>query len=121
METLYDTVNAIIAAQKKARQNNDFLGLLLNAEALLEYIPGLINHSIEQEKGYRKFEAGLSNEKDDNGKRNSSTYCETQAKATDFYSEWQKAKLTIELLYEMVAMGKKIAGGIDTDLKATRR
>lgn len=119
IDLIYKTIDVIITAQKKARQENDYLTLMVNAEALLEYIPELIRYSVDQEAGYRKFEAQLANEKDEQGKRNSGAYCETQAKATTFYSEWQKAKQFIELMYEMVNMAKKLAGSVDKELNAS--
>ena len=116
VENLYKTIDIIIEAQKKARQNNDYLTLMTNGEALLEYIPQLIKYSIEQESEYRKFEAKLSNEHYEN-KRNSGAYAETQSKATDFYKNWQQAKQFIELMYEMVNMAKKLAGSVDRELQ----
>jgi hypothetical protein len=115
MEQIYNTIDKIVAAQKKARANNDFLGLMVNAEALLEYLPSLINHSVDSESEYRKYEAGIINERDDTGKRYTSSYCETMAKATDYYKAWQKAKQFIELMYEMVNLSKKLAGTITRD------
>ena len=38
---------------------------------------------------------------------------ETEAKATDYYKEWQRAKQTIELLYELANMAKKLTSDID--------
>ena len=110
-------ISQIIAAQKKARRNNDFLGLMMNGEALLEYIPNLIEYAVEQESQYRKFEASLANESKD-GKPFTSSYCETQAKATDFYKEWQKSKQFIELIYEMVQMSKALAKGVNQEFNA---
>jgi hypothetical protein len=89
---------------------------MTNAEALLEFIPNLINHSVEQESQYRKFEANLSNEIDENKKKLTSSYCETQAKATDFYKEWQKVKMFLDFIYEMVNMSKKLAISVDREL-----
>ena len=119
METIYKTIDIIIASQKKARQNDDYLKLMVNAEALLEFIPAMINHSVEQESEYRKFEAGLIDEKDGD-KKLTGSYCETKAKATSFYKEWQKAKMFIELMYEMVNLSKKLAGSVDLSLQASR-
>lgn len=119
IEDVYKTIDVIITAQKKARQNNDYNTILLNAEALLEYLPGLINYSVTQEKEYRKEEARLANENDQNGKKNSGAYCETQAKATDFYTEWQRSKQFIELVYELVNMSKKLAGSVDKEYNAS--
>ena len=118
MEQVYLTIDKIVQAQKKARQADDYLTLMVNAEALLEFIPALINYSVEQEAEYRKFEAKYSNEKAENGKLNSGAYFETQAKATDFYKEWSKAKQFIELMYEMVNLSKKLAGSVDKELNA---
>lgn len=119
IENVYKTIEVIIKAQKKARKDNDYNTLLLNAEALLEYCPELINYSIDQESEYRKFEAKLTDEKDELGKRNSGAYCETKAKATDYYKEWQRSKQFLELLYEMVNMSKKLAGSIDKEFNAS--
>lgn len=112
---IFKVVDVIITEQKKARRNNDYNTLLLNAEALLEYLPDLILKSVHHEGQYRKHEASLLDEKDDSGKRNSSAYCETKAKATDFYLEWQKTKQFIDLMYEMVQMAKKLAGSVDKE------
>lgn len=115
MEDIYKTIDTIVLAQKKARRENNYLGLMVNAEALLEYLPGLINHSVDQESEYRKFEAGMIEERDDTGKRYTSAFCETKAKATEYYKNWQKAKQFIELLYEMVNLSKKLAGTVTRD------
>ena len=64
MEQIYKTIDLILQHQKKARQSNDYLTLMVNAEALLEFMSKLINYSVEQESEYRKFEAGLIDEKD---------------------------------------------------------
>lgn len=117
IEEVYKTINVIIAAQKKARANNDYNTILLNAEAMLEYMPTLIEYSVDQESAYRVFEAKLSDEVTE-GKRNSSAYCDTQAKATQEYRNWQYSKNLIELLYEMVNIAKKLAGSVDNELKA---
>lgn len=119
IEDTYKVIDTIIESQKKARKNNDYNTIALNAEALLEYLPSLINYSVNQEKEYRKEEARLANEKDENGKRNSGAYCETQAKATDFYTEWQRSKQFIELIYELVQMSKKLMGSVDKELSAS--
>jgi len=120
MENIYSTIDIIVKAQKKARQNNDYLTLMINAEALLEFVPALINYSVDQEIEYRKFEARYTNEIDKQGKRNSGAYAETQAKATDFYKDWTKAKLFIDLIYEMVNLSKKLAGSVDRELSASK-
>jgi hypothetical protein len=116
IESTYKVIDTIIKAQKIARSRNDFLALMLNGEALLEYLPTLINYAVDQEGEYRKFEANLANTVKD-GKLLSSSYCETQAKATEYYREWQRAKNFIELLYEMVYMAKKLSTSVDKELK----
>lgn len=119
IEETYKTLDLIIKSFKKARNDNDFITLVKNGLALLEYLPSLINYSVEQEADYRKYEALLSNA-EFNGKRiNSSAYCETQAKATDFYKNWQKSKQMIELIYELVNMAKKLANNIDKEFNAS--
>ena len=119
MENVYKTIDLIVQHQKKARQEDDYLKLMVNAEALLEFIPKLINYSVEQESEYRKFEAGLIDQKDGD-KKLTGAYCETKAKATSFYREWSKAKMFIELMYEMVNLSKKLAGSVDLSLQASR-
>ena len=119
MEKIYQTIDTILKAQKKARQNKDYLTLMLNGEALLEYLPELINYSVDSESSYRKYEAKLSDEYTGD-KRNSSAYCDAQAKAQPQYQEWQRAKNFIELIYEIVNMSKKLAGGIDSELRASK-
>lgn len=118
IENIYKTIDKIIQAQKKARRENDYLTLMLNGEALLEYIPELIIYSINQESEYRKFEAGLIDEKDGE-KKFTSSYCETKSKATVFYKEWQKTKQFIELMYEMVNMSKALGRGLNNEMKAS--
>jgi hypothetical protein len=119
IEEIYETVDKIIAAQKIARRNNDFLTLLTNGEALLEFLPKIIEYSVDEESAYRKFEAKLANEMTD-GKRNSSSYCDTQAKATDNYRNWQRSKLIIELMYEMVNIAKKLASSVNSEFNSSK-
>lgn len=119
MQELYKTIDVIVKAQQKARQKNDYLTLMVNAEALLERIPTLINYSVEQEAIYRKHEAKILDEKDENNKNRTSSYAETQAKATEAYKEWQKAKLFIEFMYEMVNLSKKLASSVDKEYNAS--
>ena len=39
IEETFKIIDKIIEAQKKARRENDYLTLLTNGEALLEYLP----------------------------------------------------------------------------------
>ena len=104
---------------KVARQTLNYDKLLLNGEACLEYAYQLILYGVDQESEYRKFEASLADKLDENGKKFTSAYCETKAKATDAYREWQRAKLVVELLYDLANMGKALARGIDRSVNAS--
>ena len=120
IEQIYKTIDLIVDSFKKHRRNNDFVNLLTDGLALLEFIPQFINYSVEQESEYRKFEAGLIDEVDENKKKLTGSYCETKAKATSFYKEWSKAKMFIDLMYEMVNLSKKLAGSVDLSLQASK-
>lgn len=115
MENL-KVINSIIKSFKSLRHEHNYLGLMESALALLEYTPSLIEYAVDKESEYRKFEANLTNESID-GKKNTSSYCETQAKATDSYKEWQKTKLYLDLIYEMVNIAKKLASSVDNEYK----
>ena len=119
MEQTYKVLDTIIKAQKKARQDHNYLLLMENGYALLEYSPTLVNYMIEQEHEYRKFESGLVDEKDENGKQRTSSYAETKAKATTFYKEWQRAKNFLDLVYELVNMSKALGRGINNEFNAS--
>ena len=119
IEQTYSTIDIIIKAQKKARNDHNYLLLMENGQALLEYIPNLISYMVEQEAEYRKFEAKLIDERDDTSKRYTSSYCETKSKATDFYKEWQKAKNFLELIYELVNMSKALGKGLNSEFNAS--
>ena len=116
--TVYETIEIITSKFRKDRKINNYLGLLEDGLALLEEVPKLIDISITQESEYRKFEALLADEKDENGKRFSNSYCETKSKATDFHRDWQKAKQITELAYELAQMSKMLARSVDRDIKA---
>lgn len=118
MEETYKIIDVIVAHIQKARKNNDYLTIMNDGIALLERIPILINYSVSQEAEYRKYEAKMLDDRDDTGKRYTSSYCETKSKATNYYSEWQKAKNFIELMYEMVNLSKKLAGSVDKEFNA---
>lgn len=115
MEETYKTIELIVKHQKKSRQDKKWIKLLVDAEALLEHIPTLINHSVDKESAYRKFEATMSDQVDSAGKRYTSSYCDTQAKATDMYAEWRKADKFIEWMYEAVNLSKKLGDTIGKD------
>lgn len=118
IEETYKIIDVIIRSFKKHRRNNDYINLATDGMALLEYLPGLITYSVEQEKEYRKFEAKMIDERDDTGKRYTSSYSETKAKATDYYAEWQKSKQFQELIYEMVNMSKVLARSVNKEFNS---
>jgi len=109
MEELYKTFETIRLANLKARHNNDYYKLLINGQALLDYAPQLIEVLVDNEHKYRSYEAKLALERDENGKLYSNSYCETQAKASEFYKEYKRAEKTLDWLYSSVNMSKKLA------------
>ena len=115
MDKIYQSVRLIIAQSKKAREEKNFVKLIINAEELLEYIPALINNSVDQEHLYRVFESELSEKTDSNGKKYTSSYCETKAKASEAYTEWRRAEKFIDFMYEMINVSKKLAGTVLKD------
>jgi len=114
MQDNFEIINKIIKTFKVLRHDHNYIGLVESALALLEYTPSLIEYSVEQESEYRKFEAKLTNESIGE-KKLTSSYCDTQAKGTEEYKEWQKSKLYLELIYEMVNIAKKLANTLDKD------
>lgn len=115
----FKTIDVIIATIKKHRRNNDYINLVIDGLALLEYTKDLINYSIVNESNYRKLEAEILDKRDETGRRNTSSFAETQAKASDYYKEWQRTKQFIELIYELTNMCKKLASNIDNQIKAS--
>lgn len=115
---MFEVIEKILADTKKKRANHDYFGIVLNAEAILEYLPAIINYEVEQEQQYRQFEAKLALERDESGKLRTGSYCETQAKATPFYPEYRKAQLFRELMYEVINISKKLAGSIGKEFNA---
>jgi len=115
MNEIYKTFETIRQANLKARQNNLYDDLLANAQALSDYIPKLIEIMVDNEHEYRKEEARLSNSKDENGKYYSNSYCETQAKATDYYKEYKRAELTLDWCYATINISKKLATSVGNE------
>lgn len=115
---IYKTFEAIRKSNLEARKRNDYLTLMVNAQALLDYVPQLIEIMVNEEHEYRKTEARLSNTKDENGKYYSNSYCETQSKATENYKEYIKAKSTLDWVYDSVNLSKKLASSVDQELTA---
>jgi heterodisulfide reductase subunit B len=115
---VYETIDIITKKFRADRKANNYLGLVEDGLALLEEVPKLVDISISQEAEYRKFEAHLADERDENGKRFTNSYCETQSKATEHYKEWQKAKQLIEFVYELVNMSKLLAKGVTKEFNS---
>ena len=114
----YEIIDIITKKFRADRKANNYLGLVEDGLALLEEVPKLIEISITQESLYRQYEAKLSDERDDTGKRNTNSYCETQSKATEYYRDWQKAKQTIEFVIDLVNMSKILARGLTKEFNA---
>ena len=74
---------------------------------------------VTQEKEYRKEEARLANENDQNGKRIVEHIVKRKQRLRTFYTEWQRSKQFIELVYELVNMSKKLAGSVDKEYNAS--
>lgn len=119
VEDIYEIIDKVTATMREQRHNNDRDGLLLSGEALLELSYKLTHLSVEAESRYRKFEAGLVEEKDENGKKLTSAYCETKAKATDDYKDWQRAKQVIDVLNGLANMSKMLARNVDNSFNAS--
>lgn len=115
---MFEVIEKIIADTKSKRIKNDYYGIILNAEAVLEYLPAILNYEVEQEHQYRTYEAKLALERDESGKTRTGAYCETQAKATPFYAEYRKAQLFRELMYEVINISKKLSSGINKEFNS---
>ena len=116
---LYKTFDLIRKSNLQARRDNNYFKLLENGQALLDYVPDLIEIMVNSEHAYRKLEAKLSQEKDELGKRNTSAWCETQAKASEDYREYIKAEATLKWVYDSVNLSKKLAQDNENELKST--
>jgi len=115
---MFDSLSLILADTKKARQLKQYNRIIDNAQAVLDYLPDIIAYEVEQEQQYRQFEAKLLDEREESGKLRTSSYCETKAKATDFYANYRKAQLFRELSYEVVQISKKIARSNEQEYNA---
>ena len=118
---LYKTFDLIRKSNLQARRDNNYFKLLENGQALLDYVPDLIEIMVNSEHAYRKLEAKLSQEKDELGKRNTSAWRETQAKASEDYREYIKAEATLKWVYDSVNLSKKLAQDNENELKSTIR
>lgn len=111
---IYKTLEAIKNSNKKARQQNNYYQLLLNSQAMLDYLPDLIDYNVEQEHLYRRYEA------EELTKENmTSAKAETNAKATEYYKEFTRSKLYREWIYEAINIAKKLAVDTNNNFKAS--
>lgn len=115
IQETYKTIDLIIKSFKEARRKNDYLTIMNNGLALLEYLPALIEYSVDMESEYRKFESKILHEVDSAGKQRTSAYADTEAKATEYYKNWSYSKQFIELVYQLVAMAKKLSSSVDKE------
>lgn len=110
---IYETLTLIKNSNKKARKDNNYYQLLLNAQALLDYLPDLIDYNVEQEHLYRKYEASQLIID-----TMTSAKAETMAKATEHYKEFIRSKNYREWIYEAINIAKKLAIDTDKNLKS---
>lgn len=114
-------IDLIMEDNRLARANNNYIKLIENGFACLEYINKIINIMIDAEKGYRKYEAQLLLELKEAGNKGKNGEAETRAKATDFYSDYRHCDLLLNLCYEMVNVAKKLADSLNDELRAMKR
>ena len=81
---------------------------------MLDYLPDLIDYSVEQEHLYRRHEA---EELTKDGM--TSAKAETNAKATEYYKEFRRSKEYTEWLYESINVAKKLAVDTNNNFKAS--
>lgn len=112
MNNTIETINKIIELNKQARADNNYYLLLMNAQSILEEIPNLINLSVNYEHKYRVCEAKMVEDP-----KMTASRAEIFAKATEDYKEWQKIKQTIDLMYEMVQVAKRLAVDVEFNRK----
>lgn len=118
IQELHKTIGVIMESNKKARQNNNYILLIENGFACLEYIHKIIDIAVESEKQYRQFEAKVLYDLKESGVKGKNGEAETRAKATGFYSDWQHSIQLITLCYEMVNVAKLLSRSLDKELKA---
>lgn len=117
-ELVYKAIDKIASENKKARDSGNYFALVLNGQMCLNHIASLISHSIEQQSLYRKFEARRLSELTTSNEKGKNGIAEVEAKATDYYKEWQRAEMTIELMYNLANMAKLLAKDVDKNLKS---
>lgn len=118
IQELHKTIGAIMDSNKKARQANNYILLIENGFACLEYVHKIIDIAIDSEKKYRQYEAKVLEELKNSGVKGKNGEAETRAKATEFYSDWQHSIQLITLCYEMVNVAKLLSRSLDKELKA---
>ena len=121
LKDITNTIDAIMADNKKARNENNYIKLIENGFACLEYINKIINISIDAEREYRKYEATLLMELKEQGNKGKNGEAETRAKATEYYIEFRHCEQLLNLCYEMVNVAKKLADSLNDELRAMKR
>lgn len=53
---MFEVIEKIITDTKAKRARHDYYGMILNAEAILEYLPAILNYEVDQEHQYRLVE-----------------------------------------------------------------
>lgn len=114
---VHKVIQAIMASNKEARKRNDYIKLIENGFAVLEYVSTLIEIKIDSEGKYRQLEASELDRLMDTKGRNG--IAETNAKASQPYQDLLHATDLIELCYNMINIAKLLARGIDKELQAT--
>lgn len=102
IEEIEKTINSIMNNIKLNRQKNNYIGLIENGIACIEYSYQLIDIIVNNEQDYRKLEA----KEIESG---SLGRAEAIAKASDYYKNWKKATFMYNALLEMNMTCKKLA------------
>lgn len=118
LQEISNAIEIIMAENKKARDDSNYIKLIENGFQCLEYINPLINASVENEKKYRKYEAGMLLNLKSQGVKGKNGEAEVLAKAEDSYTDWQHCIQLINLCYEMNNNAKKLADSLNKELRA---
>ena len=120
LQEISKTIDVIMESNKQAREQNNYIKLIENGFECLGFINKLINIAIDSEKFYRKLEASTLLELKSQGNKGKNGEAEVVAKASQYYSDWQNAKMLIDLCYEMNNVSKKLADSLNNELRQMR-
>lgn len=115
----FDIIDTIIKDTKQKHERHDEIGIISNAFVLLSHMSDLIKYEVDNEAIYRKKEAELLSSFDNTGKARTSSWAETNARASDEYKNYQKAMKFRDLLYEVVQLSKKVATATSKEFNAS--